>query len=212
MKLSSLVREVNGNKFIIPWQSKEINYQPSFQVLEYLPTIEKQMGEKLPPATDLHTPEAQRIIHNLAEKYHVPIKAPFTTARMLDKLAEKFVEPLCQNPTFVINHPVISSPLAKEHRSIPGVVERFEVIRYQSLTFKKLFVAGMELCNSYTELNNPFVQRQRFKAQEMERTEKKDDESQITDEHFCTALEYGLPPTGGWGLGIGKVPCRLTFL
>jgi lysyl-tRNA synthetase, class II len=62
----------------------------------------------------------------------------------------------------------------------------------------------MELCNSYTELNDPFVQRQRFRMQEQERMEKKDEESQLTDEQFCHALDYALPPTGGWGLGIGK--------
>jgi lysyl-tRNA synthetase, class II len=90
------------------------------------------MGEKLPPTLELHTPEALEVLLRLAERHHVPLKAPLTPARVLDKFAEKYVEPLCWQPTFVLNHPVFASPLAKEHRSIPGVVERFEVKKKKS--------------------------------------------------------------------------------
>ena len=84
------------------------------------------------------------------------------------------------------------SPLAKWHRSEPGLTERFE-----------LFVAKKEICNAYTELNDPMVQRSRFEQQAKDKAQG-DDEAMFLDEGFCTALEYGLPPTGGWGCGIGK--------
>ena len=85
------------------------------------------------------------------------------------------------------------SPLAKYHRSQPELTERFE-----------LFINGKELCNAYTELNNPRVQRERFDEQAKQKAQG-DEEAQFMDEPFCVAMEYGLPPTGGWGLGIDRL-------
>ena len=96
------------------------------------------------------------------------------------------------------DHPELMSPLAKYHRSRPGLTERFE-----------LFIVHHEFANAYTELNNPRVQRERF----MEQAKAKaagDDEAQCLDEDFCRALEYGLPPTGGWGLGIDRLTMLLS--
>lgn len=102
------------------------------------------------------------------------------------------------NPTFIINYPEIMSPLAKWHRTRSGLTERFE-----------LFINKHEVCNAYTELNDPLVQRQRFQEQLMNR-QLGDDEAMALDEAFCTALEYGLPPTGGWGSGIDRIAMLLT--
>mmetsp|Transcript_13538 Transcript_13538/g.29705 ORF Transcript_13538/g.29705 Transcript_13538/m.29705 type:complete len:129 (+) Transcript_13538:1643-2029(+) len=90
------------------------------------------------------------------------------------------------------------SPLAKTHRSRPGLTERFE-----------LFVCKREVCNAYTELNNPMVQRERFQEQASQGAQG-DDEAQVHDEDFCVAMEYGLPPTGGWGLGVDRMTMFLT--
>ena len=102
------------------------------------------------------------------------------------------------NPGFICDHPKIMSPLAKYHRSKPDMTERFE-----------LFVNKRELCNAYTELNDPMVQRERF-ADQAKQKDAGDDEAQIIDETFCEALEYGLPPTGGWGLGVDRLTMLLT--
>lgn len=109
-----------------------------------------------------------------------------------------FIEVNCINPTFICDHPQVMSPLAKYHRSSPGLTERFE-----------LFVMKKEVCNAYTELNDPFVQRERF-AQQAKDQAAGDDEAMHVDENFCTALEYGLPPTAGWGMGIDRLTMFLT--
>jgi lysyl-tRNA synthetase, class II len=96
----------------------------------------------------------------------------------------EYLESQCINPTFITGHPQLMSPLAKYHRSRPGLCERFET-----------FIATKEVCNAYTELNDPFDQRLRFEEQARQK-EQGDDEAQTIDENFCAALEYGLPPTG----------------
>ncbi len=116
----------------------------------------------------------------------------------LVQLVGEFLEEQCINPTFICDHPQVMSPLAKWHRSESGLTERFE-----------LFVMKKEVCNAYTELNDPIVQRERFEQQAMDK-EAGDDEAQMIDETFCTSLEYGLPPTGGWGLGIDRLTMFLT--
>ena len=118
--------------------------------------------------------------------------------RLLDKLTGYFIEDRITNPTFVTCHPELMSPLAKYHRSRPELTERFE-----------LFVAGKEICNAYTELNNPKVQRERF-LEQLSQKNVGDDEAMEYDKDFCTAMEYGLPPTGGWGLGIDRLTMFLT--
>lgn len=137
-------------------------------------------------------------MNDLCLKHEVECPPPRTSARLLDKLVGEFIEDTCINPTYIIEHPQLMSPLAKWHRSVPGLTERFE-----------LFVMKKEICNAYTELNDPAVQRQLFEHQASDRAAG-DEEAQMVDENFCTALEYGLPPTGGWGLGIDRLTMFLT--
>jgi lysyl-tRNA synthetase class 2 len=158
--------------------------------------LEEALNVKLPK--DLFTEEARQMLETLCAKHNVNCPAPRTTTRLLDKLVGEFIEDKCINPTFITEHPEIMSPLSKGHRTQPGLTERFEC-----------FVLTKEICNAYTELNNPIVQRQRFAAQAKD-SAAGDDEAQILDEDFVTALEYGLPPTGGWGIGIDRLTMFLS--
>ncbi len=119
--------------------------------------------------------------------------------RLIDKLVSLFVEPNLVQPAFLLDYPEVMSPLAKAAPDKPGYVERFEA-----------FAAGMELANAYTELNDPAVQRRRFQEQEGLRQRCQDEEVDRLDEDFLTALEYGMPPTGGLGVGIDRLVMLLT--
>jgi lysyl-tRNA synthetase, class II len=121
-----------------------------------------------------------------------------TWPQLVDDLLSKFVEPRLQSPTFICDYPVELSPFAKTHRSEEGLVERFEA-----------FVFGMEIANAFTELNDPDDQRARFEAQ-VRYGDSGDEETQPYDEVFVQALEQGMPPTGGLGLGIDRLTMALT--
>ena len=114
--------------------------------------------------------------------------------RIIDKLLSDLVEPHLVQPTFLLDYPEEMSPLAKAKPDAPGYVERFEA-----------FACGMEIANSYTELNDPKVQRERFEGQEEIRQLYEDEEVDRLDEDFLTAMEYGMPPTGGLGIGIDRL-------
>ncbi|XP_022914241.1 lysine--tRNA ligase isoform X2 [Onthophagus taurus] len=176
----------------------EIDFTPPFKQVSMIPTLEKELNVKFPPTENMSSEETKKFLDDLCVKNNVECPPPRTTARLLDKLVGEFIEEKCISPCFIIEHPQIMSPLAKYHRSKPGLTERFE-----------LFVMKKEVCNAYTELNDPMVQRERFEQQAKDKAAG-DDEAQLVDETFCTALEYGLPPTAGWGLGIDRLTMFLT--
>jgi len=196
--ISGMVKDLTGS-YVIKFNTLEgevrtIDFTPPFRRLRMVPDLEAVLGVEIPK--NMSAESTRLFLKNLCETKGVECKPPQTTARLLDKLVGEFLEEQCVNPTFIMDHPEIMSPLAKWHRSAEGMTERFE-----------LFVNKHEVCNAYTELNDPVVQRDRFAAQMADKAAG-DDEAQDLDEGFITALEYGLPPTGGWGAGID----RLTML
>ncbi|GMK54755.1 hypothetical protein CspeluHIS016_0113410 [Cutaneotrichosporon spelunceum] len=178
--------------------SYEIDFAAPWKRFDMIEELEKQLNVKFPPGDTLHTDEANKFLREICEKHNVDCPEPKTNARLLDKLVGEFIENQCINPSFIVGHPQVMSPLAKYHRSRPGLCERFEA-----------FIATKEICNAYTELNDPFDQRDRF-SEQIRQKEQGDDEAQGVDETFLNALEYGLPPTGGWGLGIDRLVMFLT--
>ncbi|MFL2761508.1 MAG: lysine--tRNA ligase [Dehalococcoidia bacterium] len=118
---------------------------------------------------------------------------------ILDKLISAVVEPNLLRPTFLVDYPIEMSPLAKKHPDNPKIVERFEG-----------FIGGMEVCNAFSELNDPLDQRERFEQQELLHKEYNDEETDRLDEDFLIAMEHGMPPTGGLGLGIDRLVMVLT--
>jgi len=202
--ISGMVKAIFGTYKVVyhpdgpEGEAAEIDFTPPFKRLRMFPDLEKALGMELPSPTSLHTEEARAALDKICVSKGVECSAPRTAARLLDKLVGDFLEETCVNPTFITEHPQVMSPLAKWHRSAPGLTERFE-----------LFVMKKEVCNAYTELNDPAVQRSRFEQQAKDKASG-DDEAMFLDENFCTALEYGLPPTGGWGMGIDRLSMFLT--
>ena len=133
-----------------------------------------------------------------AYKLDIPELVGAGRGKLIAKLFGELVEPSLIQPTFVLDHPKELSPLAKPKRGEPHLTERFE-----------LYMAGMEVFNAFSELNDPLDQRERFEAQAALR-EEGDDEAQQIDDDYVRALEYGLPPTGGVGMGVDRLVMLLT--
>lgn len=133
-----------------------------------------------------------------AKKLNVEVDDSMGRGKLIDEIFGETVEPHLIQPTFITNYPVEMSPLAKKHRSEPGLVERFEAICNRK-----------EMCNAFSELNDPIDQRQRFEAQ-VELGKRGDDEAMVLDEDFLRALEFGMPPTAGLGIGIDRLSMILT--
>eukprot|EP00696_Hemimastix_kukwesjijk_P006742 gnl/Hemi2/1854_TR656_c0_g1_i1.p1 gnl/Hemi2/1854_TR656_c0_g1~~gnl/Hemi2/1854_TR656_c0_g1_i1.p1 ORF type:complete len:621 (+),score=274.96 gnl/Hemi2/1854_TR656_c0_g1_i1:257-1864(+) len=201
--LSGMVKQICGSykiQYHIDGEDQppvEIDFTPPFRRIPMMAGIEEFGGFKLPDVA-YDSDEMNRFLLAKCVEFDIPVPPPTTTARLIDKLCGHFLESQCVSPTFIIDHPQLMSPLAKWHRGNPNLTERFE-----------LFVVKREVCNAYTELNNPVVQRRMF-AEQLKDRASGDDEAQQLDEGFCTAVEYGLPPTGGWGMGIDRLTMLLT--
>lgn len=176
----------------------EIDFTPPFRRISMMGGLQEALGMELPKNDTLHTENARVFFDKICKEKGVDCANPRTTARLIDKLVAHYIEVGCRNPTFLIDQPQIMSPLAKWHRSEPGLVERFE-----------LFCNYHELINAYTELNDPKVQLDLFQDQAKAK-DLGDVEAQAIDQNFVTSLEYALPPTGGWGIGIDRLTMLLS--
>lgn len=137
-------------------------------------------------------------IFKTAKELHVPVDESMGKGKLIDEIFGEKCEHLLIQPTFITDYPVEMSPLAKKHRSKPGLVERFEAV-----------CNAKEICNSFTELNDPIDQRERFEAQ-LELGKRGDDEAMVLDEDFLRSLEYGMPPTAGLGIGMDRLAMIMT--
>lgn len=200
---SEMVKEITGDYKVTyhpegpEGEALTLDFSRPWKRINMIEELEKIFNVKFPPGDQLHTAETGEFLKKLLKDNKLECSPPLTNARMLDKLVGE-LEDASINPTFIFGHPQMMSPLAKKDRNIPGLCERFEV-----------FVATKEICNAYTELNDPFDQRARFEEQARQK-DQGDDEAQLIDETFCNALEYGLPPTAGWGCGIDRLAMFLT--
>ncbi|MFC1500514.1 lysine--tRNA ligase [Candidatus Zixiibacteriota bacterium] len=182
---------VLGGKTTVTWDGHEIDIAPPFPRKPFLGLIEEESGID---TTALDDGELETALQGAG----VETEGKVGRGALLDEAFGHFVEPNLIQPVFVTDHPVELSPLAKRHRDVPGLTERFELI-----------IAGMEFANAFSELNDPDDQRERFMAQ-LKLLELGDVEAQRLDEDFISALEYGMPPTGGLGVGMDRVAMLFT--
>lgn len=172
----------------------KIDFTPPFRQIDFIPAIEAALKRELP---DLASATAQAELVNVFHDLAISVPASETLPRLLDKLSSLFIEPQCTAPTFVINHPGCLSPLSKSFAHSGS--QQYVSARAE------LFVNGQEIVNMYEEENSPFEQRRKF----IEQLKYRDGENEASiDEEYLEALEWGLPPTGGWGCGVDRL-CML---
>lgn len=186
-----LAEKVCG-KTLISYQGTEIDLGKPFRRLSMTDAIKEECG------VDFNTVKTLEEARALADQHNVPYEAHHKIGDIENGFFETFCEEKMIQPTFIMDHPVEISPLTKKKPSDPTKVERFE-----------LYIYGREMCNAYSELNDPIDQRERFKAQDA-LAAAGDEEANHTDEDFLHAMEIGLPPTGGIGYGIDRLVMLLT--
>ncbi len=185
-----IAQDIYGN-YKVNFQGHEIDLSPPWPRVPLLEAIEKETGY------DLYEKNLEELTA-IAKKLDIHVDKTWGEGKIIDEIFSELVEPKLIQPTFITDHPLSLSPLAKKHRDKPGLVERFEP-----------FIAGKEMGNAFTELNDPIDQRERFMAQ-VALKDRGDDEAQPLDEDFLRALEFGMPPTAGLGVGIDRLVMLFT--
>ena len=189
--VAHLAAELCGST-VLTYGDRELDLTPPWRRATMFELLEEHAGL----AVDLDTPVED--LRRLAVERDIPVEDGWGPGKLIVELYEKTTEAELWGPVFVCDHPKEVSPLARDHRSTPGLVERFEPI-----------VAGRELGNAFSELTDPVDQRERFEAQAAQRAAG-DDEAMTVDEDYLRALEYGLPPTAGLGIGIDRLVMLLA--
>lgn len=188
--IENVVLELNGSTIVQTGEHK-IDFKRPWQRIPMYEVIQNETGYDLNGKTEDE-------IRTIAKKLHIEIEEGMGKGKLIDELFGEFVEPNLIQPTFITDYPVEMSPLAKVHRSKEGLVERFEAI-----------CNGKEIANAFSELNDPVDQRRRFEDQARLRSEG-DEEAMTLDEDFLRAIEYGMPPTAGIGIGIDRLAMIIT--
>lgn len=188
--VGTIALEVCGSHKVI-YQGEELDFTPPWPRLKLFEAVRQYAG------VDLYG-KSRDELYAAARALHCEVESFWESGKILDEIVKEKVEPHLIQPTFLCDYPVELSPLAKRHRDDPKLVERFES-----------FVAGREISNAFSELNDPIDQRGRFEAQ-MKMKEAGDEEAQVLDEDFLRALEHGMPPTAGLGMGIDRLAMLLT--
>ncbi|HET7521967.1 MAG TPA: lysine--tRNA ligase [Bacillales bacterium] len=189
--IADIAEDVLGTTKLV-YGGHELDLAPKWTRLHMVDAIKKETG------VDFWEPMSDEKARRLAEEHGVAIQPTMGFGHIVNEFFEQRVESTLIQPTFVYGHPVEISPLAKKNEKDPRYTDRFE-----------LFIVGREHANAFSELNDPIDQRERFEAQVRERSEG-NDEAHMMDEDFLEALEYGMPPTGGLGIGIDRLVMLLT--
>jgi lysyl-tRNA synthetase class 2 len=189
--VAHIAQEVLGTTSIT-YGGQNIDLAPPWRRVSMVDAIKEVVG------VDFSAHMSDEEAHRLAKEHKVPVEPTMTFGHIVNQFFETYVEETLIQPTFVYGHPLAISPLAKKNEADPRFTDRFE-----------LFIVAREHANAFTELNDPIDQRARFEAQLVER-EQGNDEAHMMDEDFIRALEYGMPPTGGLGIGIDRLVMLLT--
>jgi lysyl-tRNA synthetase class 2 len=189
--IAHIAREVLGTTKIV-YQGQEVDLTPPWRRVSMTDLIREAVG------IDFTVQMSDEEAHRLAKEHKVPVEPHMSFGHIVNAFFETFVEHTLIQPTFVTGHPVAISPLARKNAKDPRFTDRFE-----------LFIVAREHANAFTELNDPIDQRQRFEAQLKEKAAG-NDEAHEMDEDFLRALEYGMPPTGGLGIGVDRLVMLLT--
>jgi len=189
--IAHIAQEVLGTTKIT-YQGNEVDLTPQWRRVSMVDLVKETTG------VDFSAEMSDEEAHRLAKEHKVPVEPHMTFGHIVNAFFETFCEHTLIQPTFVTGHPVAISPLAKKSETDPRFTDRFE-----------LFIVAREHANAFTELNDPIDQRERFEAQLVER-EHGNDEAHEMDDDFIRALEYGMPPTGGLGIGIDRLVMLLT--
>ena len=191
--LAGAAKEINGS-YQVEWMGEQIDLTPGWRRLTMVDAVKEYVGVDFGTITD----DAEAVAAAKAVGVELADAAEKTWGNALYACFDQKVEEKLIQPTFITMYPVEVSPLTKRSPADPRLTERFE-----------LFICHSELANAYSELNDPIDQRQRFEKQ-VEQRERGDDETEMLDEDFLTAMEYGMPPTGGMGMGIDRCVMLLT--
>ena len=189
--VAHLATELTGST-VVTYGDRTIDLTPPWRRATLVELVQEHSGLSV----DLDTPRDELAAH--CRDLGIEVKDHYGPGKLLLEIYEKTTEANLWGPVFVCDYPTEVSPLARDHRTLPGFVERFELI-----------IAGRELANAFSELTDPDEQRRRFETQEVEKAAG-DDEAMALDEDYIRALEYGLPPTGGMGIGLDRLAMLLT--